>query len=194
MHSLCLYAGISLIVRWSEAPVWGRGGFVCSFVLSANKVQDVVSFCWKMDVLMKLGKNSFKISMIKISCEDDETIWVCCLLFTDGLVQFIQCRISIAAVVSWGYISSNQQNRTYLPGQVRRLVMFLYCKTNISPHLWKFGVWLMMSNSHFCCQSIRGTSNDLLRTMTEFQTFICSRKHFNTWINQTYTDPPKQAQ
>ena len=102
----------------------GEGdGFVSSFFLCVNKVQCVVSPCWKMYMLMKLWENCLEISMIEVSCKDDESVWVCCLLLTDGLIKFIQRCTSIAVVASWGYVSGNQQDRTYLPGQVERATL-----------------------------------------------------------------------
>ena len=44
-------------------------------------------------MLVEFWKDSLKISMIEISSEDDESIRVCCLFFTDGLIQFTTCRI-----------------------------------------------------------------------------------------------------
>lgn len=40
--------------------------------------------------------------------------------------------------------------------------------------------------TYSCCQSIRGVFNDLRTswTLAEFQIFICSRKHSNTWMNE----------
>ena len=49
-------------------------------------------------MLVKFWEESLKISMIKISSEDGESIWVCCLLFTDGLIQFTKCCILVTAV------------------------------------------------------------------------------------------------
>lgn len=102
--------------------MWGRG-FVCLFVLSVNKVQNIVTSCWKVDMLVELWKNWLNISVVEIPREDDETVRMCCLLFIDGLVQFVQRRISIANVAGWGYISSDQQDRTCLPGQVERAAL-----------------------------------------------------------------------
>lgn len=44
------------------------------------------------NVLVKFWENSLEVSMIKISSEEDEAVWVCCLLFTDSLIQrFYRC-------------------------------------------------------------------------------------------------------
>lgn len=58
------------------------------FESSVDKVQNVIPPCWEVNMLVKFWKDSLEISMIEISSEDGETVWVCCLLFTDGLVQF----------------------------------------------------------------------------------------------------------
>ena len=71
---------------------------MCSFVGSVDHIQNVISSCWEINMLVEY---SLKISMIQISSEDDESIWVCCLLFTDGLIQFKKCRIPVNADGGW---------------------------------------------------------------------------------------------
>ena len=82
--------------------MWGRGGgLICSVVGTVDHIQNVISSCWEINMLVAFWKDGLKIIMIKISSEDDESIWVCCLLFTDGLIQFKKCRIPVNADGGW---------------------------------------------------------------------------------------------
>ena len=123
----------------------GEGeGFVGPFVCGINIVQDIVSPCRKGDVSMELWKHAFGVGVVEIPSQDEEGIWVGCLLLTDVLVEFIQCLtpvvggarrdvnwaswIAQSGTPSFSHVSTNtrtQQSLTLLE-VVRRSLIYIY--------------------------------------------------------------------
>lgn len=87
----------------------GEGeSFVGSLVVGVNKVQGVVSTGWKINMLVYFGNYSQEVCMMKITSKDDKSIWMRCLLLTDGLIQFTQCLSFCSAVIGWRDLHSDQ--------------------------------------------------------------------------------------
>ena len=70
----------------------GEGtGFVGTSVCGVDIVQDIVSSCGKVDVSVELWKHALGVGVVEIPSQNEEGIWVGCLLVTDVPVEFIQC-------------------------------------------------------------------------------------------------------
>lgn len=69
----------------------------------------------KVYVLIKLWQNHFEVDVVEISQYNKKCIGVCSLLFTDGVVQFIQSLLSIST--GWD-IHSHKSNAREFPRQI----------------------------------------------------------------------------
>lgn len=52
--------------------------------------------------------------MVEISSKNEKSVWVGCLLLTDGMVQFIECLISVVVIGARRYVYNYQRNVWHL--------------------------------------------------------------------------------
>ena len=59
--------------------------------------------------------------MVEISSHNEKSLWMGCLLITDGAVKFTQCLVSIVIVTAGRDVDCNKQDGRKLPRWIERL-------------------------------------------------------------------------
>lgn len=85
-------------------------------------VQNVSTSCGKVDMSLKLWKHALGVSMVKIPNQNEENFRVGRLLFTDVLVEFVQCLTCVVGGAGRD-LCGCQQKSSKLPRQVEWLAL-----------------------------------------------------------------------
>ena len=86
-----------------------RRDLVCPSDVTVNMVQSFITSGWTCYMLVKFGKDSTQVRMIKVPCHNKDPIWVGGLEFIHTSLQDVHSYTSISA--GWNVNSCDENNR-----------------------------------------------------------------------------------
>lgn len=80
----------------------------------------------KVNVLVYFCKHRSRVCVVKITSQDEESVWVYSLLLTDGMIQFTECFVPIVVVSAGWNVNSDKQDHCEFPRNVKGSALIDY--------------------------------------------------------------------